>query len=626
MTSAVNVMGCGLDLQQLNGDFASFRSAIQPTWYPPRLTVREVAMLAVMDALTDKPNWQLKIHDPEIVARWRVEATQQSHLISQRAFDWCILELRDKSNFFQRTGLVPTLQSHNTCVKSDSLLTQSFLDQLKQAIKPLLEHEPKDWHPRSRNQVLDLVHPSLYPLIYGRTRYLPQGAVDLDTWHQSDQGTPFPEQHRESSPVYFPQPVDFYSFRFQWLPCDVAFQGDTGSNVLIRSYINNLEPSCNRTLYELIQRAISLSIQPWNHVLIRATAPELPLRIPCPDGANFEPQVPPSWLLDLDKANIAEPDLDPEVRAKLAEWFAQPDDPEIVEVQGPFVLKKALKESKSLVWSALDKFLYTRRILHPEPGDEAAYLDWRSQVDGFAQQESGGKRRCKKRRALDPQRPVHLEDEYRDRGLQVIVKLASIELTPGNPSYAGGSWHVEGMMNEHIVATSILYYDVENVSEARISFRQNAHLDEVDMPYEQDDHAPLCVLFGTPSLRDEIKLQNIGSIATPNGRLLAFPNTLQHRVEPFELIDKTRPGHRRFLVLWLVDPNYRLASTSIVPPQQQDWWSTKLSQDELNTQIQARGLMTLRRAKTIRLELMNERTRREEKTERVTDTYNFCEH
>lgn len=28
--------------------------------------------------------------------------------------------------------------------------------------------------------------------------------------------------------------------------------------------------------------------------------------------------------------------------------------------------------------------------------------------------------------------------------LQVIVKIGSIHLTPENPQYAGGSWHVEG--------------------------------------------------------------------------------------------------------------------------------------------------------------------------------------
>ncbi len=34
------------------------------------------------------------------------------------------------------------------------------------------------------------------------------------------------------------------------------------------------------------------------------------------------------------------------------------------------------------------------------------------------------------------------------RKLQVICKLANIELTPEKPDYTGGSWHVEGMQNE----------------------------------------------------------------------------------------------------------------------------------------------------------------------------------
>ena len=46
----------------------------------------------------------------------------------------------------------------------------------------------------------------------------------------------------------------------------------------------------------------------------------------------------------------------------------------------------------------------------------------------------------------------------------------------------------------------------------------------------------------------------------------------QHRVSPFKLVDPTKPGHRRFIALWLVDPNKRIISTANVPPQQQDWW------------------------------------------------------
>jgi hypothetical protein len=41
---------------------------------------------------------------------------------------------------------------------------------------------------------------------------------------------------------------------------------------------------------------------------------------------------------------------------------------------------------------------------------------------------------------------VDLRRDYGHRGLQVIVKLATIYLTPDKPSYEGGSWHVEGQM------------------------------------------------------------------------------------------------------------------------------------------------------------------------------------
>jgi hypothetical protein len=47
-----------------------------------------------------------------------------------------------------------------------------------------------------------------------------------------------------------------------------------------------------------------------------------------------------------------------------------------------------------------------------------------------------------------PSRPpkFDLRAVYKKRGLQVIVKLANIELTPDKPNYDGGSWHVEGHM------------------------------------------------------------------------------------------------------------------------------------------------------------------------------------
>lgn len=41
---------------------------------------------------------------------------------------------------------------------------------------------------------------------------------------------------------------------------------------------------------------------------------------------------------------------------------------------------------------------------------------------------------------------VDLRKEFHENGLQVIVKLANIELTPEKPEYEGGSWHVEGQL------------------------------------------------------------------------------------------------------------------------------------------------------------------------------------
>ncbi|KAF7622463.1 hypothetical protein AFLA_009000 [Aspergillus flavus NRRL3357] len=141
-----------------------------------------------------------------------------------------------------------------------------------------------------------------------------------------------------------------------------------------------------------------------------------------------------------------------------------------------------------------------------------------------------------------------LHDEFRDTGLQIIVKLANIELTPEKPEYYGGAWHVK------------------------------------------------------------------------EGRLLTFPNILQHRVSPFSLADRSMPGHRKILALLLVDPYLPIISSSNVPPQQEKWATERersirqalrplpqelkdMVYDDLDTRY-----MTMDEAKAFRLELMEERS------------------
>ena len=162
------------------------------------------------------------------------------------------------------------------------------------------------------------------------------------------------------------------------------------------------------------------------------------------------------------------------------------------------------------------------------------------------------------------------EVDLKGRDLQVIVKLANIVLTPDKPEYDGGAWHVEGMENENIVASGIYYYEVENVTNSFLAFRQAVQ----EPSYEQNDEKVPTQIYGLP---DEASLnQRLGQVRTCEGRCLAFPNVFQHRVSPFSLEDRTRPGHRKILVFFLVDPARRILSTSHVPPQQSSWFADSL--------------------------------------------------
>ncbi|TXS38644.1 DUF4246 domain-containing protein [Streptomyces sp. OR43] len=252
----------------------------------------------------------------------------------------------------------------------------------------------------------------------------------------------------------------------------------------------------------------------------------------------------------------------------------------------------------------------------PEYPDESSFADDAAYAEAVETWEEAYDAWCENRRPAVPDAPAfvapQLPDEesavdLRGRRLQVIVKLATLHLTPDKPEYTGGSWHVEGMLNERIVSTALYYWDSENITESRLSFR--TALDEPD--YEQSDHTGMREVYG---LENEGALnQTLGSASTPAGRCLAFPNVLQHRVGSFRLVDPARPGHRKILAFFLVDPSERIVSTSDVPPQQ-PWAET--------------STMTLEQAKGFREQLMRERKFFvDENNEQLYEReFSLCEH
>ena len=119
--------------------------------------------------------------DDEIVKKWKQEALDSENMdVTQEMVDWCIEELRFKAKIFEKTGMVTAYDGD--VVKSDYAVIEDLKGALRDAVKPLedIHHSRRDWHPGSNETVLDLVHPSLFPLVYGQSRILPDAATSLN--------------------------------------------------------------------------------------------------------------------------------------------------------------------------------------------------------------------------------------------------------------------------------------------------------------------------------------------------------------------------------------------------------------------------------------------------------------
>jgi hypothetical protein len=77
------------------------------------------------------------------------------------------------------------------------------------------------------------------------------------------------------------------------------------------------------------------------------------------------------------------------------------------------------------------------RVVQPEPGEFHPRMVPEHMIESYFEPNTLD---------LKPEKAVDLKRDYTHRGLQVIVKLANIQLTPERPEYEGGTWHVEGQL------------------------------------------------------------------------------------------------------------------------------------------------------------------------------------
>jgi len=371
--------------------------------------------------------------------------------------------------------------------------------------------------------VLDLVHPSLFPVVWGLTRALEQGTVPLeDCAKYIGKGKTVDSYEANSAEPQWGS--------YQWLPAEVSYREGVAK---ITSYINNLHPTQHKSLYGVLERITAATIPLWEesfkgdptHRRIVVT------------GTGQDDWTYPAGLM-YQVPNIPGP------RGLI--------DPTTREPEGGFL------EDEDDEWQYEDHFEDWNRqhriLVYPEPREYIKQAELAAQVDKEA---------------------VKLESS--EHGLQVIYKLANIHLTPESPAYSGGTWHVEGTNNESIVASAIYYYDQDNITESHLAFRQAIDHEELMMIPEQNQHESLEAYLGIEN--EGPAVQTLGQVLTREGRLLAFPNVLQHQVQPFELQDATRPGHRKILAMFLIDPHRPILSSAHVPPQRRDWWAEEVRND-----------------------------------------------
>ncbi|EUC63141.1 filamentous muscle protein titin-animal, related protein, putative [Rhizoctonia solani AG-3 Rhs1AP] len=516
----------------------------------PAKPLVELEMTRLSAEIRRKYSWWTKYRDESILIKWREEALAQASLMDESHIDYVLKELDGYANLRDEASGAE-VSCYDKIWQSDTLIRASLKEQLVAGVAKLenVPESEKDWHPRSNGQVLDLVHPSLYPIVYGHTLSYPEDSNDRDsTAFQARLRPPVPKKRSRS--FFHSGDVYYISERFQWLPTDFEVSED-GLSVKRMSYINNLHPLKHEGLYNAIEALIAAYVPLFERVLTDSIPDNGAIPERTFNGYSYNHE---AYERSPDIRNYHESDYD-QLDRDHEEW-----------AEGRPIILPHIQDG----------------------GYKAGSLEKRD-----------------------------IKYTLRGRTIQVIVKLANIHLTPEEPTYSGGSWHVEGMENEAIAASGIYYYDEENITESRLAFRTAV---AVPIGYEQDDQRGCMLTWGMG--RDDPCVNELGSVVTCQDRCIAFPNTYQHRVSPFQLTDRSKPGHRKIVALFLVDPAIRRPSTTTVPPQQAKWRASgiganpvlKRGFDKLAPEIidhidsMVEGSMTRKEAEAYRLELMDERT------------------
>ncbi|KAJ2874445.1 hypothetical protein GGH93_002409 [Coemansia aciculifera] len=254
----------------------------------PMGTLGERRMRQMSGNIRSKSDWLETINDVDTCAGWAVEAKARG--LTDVEFKYLLGELVYYASLHPPESKI-RLSAVDGVWFSDVLIDPDTTNELRD-YAAMLESVPdrqKDWYPNDRPCVLNLIDPSLFPLIYNRSKLCcqtdmsPQAALKLEEvgefpgslgeWHMALHVT----QGGESD-YYLPTEVTRYdsctSNEFGWLPSE--FRIDNNGAVTIESYINNLHPIKHAALYPIIAKVFSKFLPVLEQVVTDLVHPRQP--------------------------------------------------------------------------------------------------------------------------------------------------------------------------------------------------------------------------------------------------------------------------------------------------------------------------------------------------------------
>ncbi|KAJ2705922.1 hypothetical protein FB645_002009 [Coemansia sp. IMI 203386] len=160
---------------------------------------------------------------------------------------------------------------------------------------------------------------------------------------------------------------------------------------------------------------------------------------------------------------------------------------------------------------------------------------------------------------VEPKRPL-VPYSLRNKNLQVVVEITDKDTPP-----------LASTASENIIATAVYYYEVNSEKTPKIEFLEGIEgkANRID---NMNDLVTHNIVFGIypEDYGRNIHTQSAGNIDVKKGRLVCYPNVYRQHMVDYS-------ANLKRLTIYFVDPSVRIVSTSIVPPQQKEWWTKTVS-------------------------------------------------